>query len=178
MLKKTEVYLKDLENITEDSMILYDHSGYDFGYKNSNDIKEILEALKPQDEEFTKAGIKEYPLSLSIEEQKILLDCITNLQEKIKSGNNIILANKNRIKELKKNIKGYEQKITRLNNIIDTMLEYNIFKGECPLNYLYTGESDEEKAQDVFYEDECEKNCDGDYKKCWLKYFERLKTLK
>jgi hypothetical protein len=47
----------------------------------TNEIKEILETLKSQDEEFTKAGIKEYPLTLSIEEQKILLDYITNLQE-------------------------------------------------------------------------------------------------
>jgi len=46
-----------------------------------DEIKEILEALKPQDEEFTKAGIKEYPLVLSVKEQKILLDYITNLQE-------------------------------------------------------------------------------------------------
>ena len=46
-----------------------------------DEIKEILEALKPQDEEFTKAGIKKYPLSLSLREQKLLLDYITNLQE-------------------------------------------------------------------------------------------------
>ena len=50
----------------------------------NKEIKEILEALKPQDEEFTKAGIKEYPLILSVKEQKILLDYITNLQEENK----------------------------------------------------------------------------------------------
>ena len=49
-----------------------------------DEIKEILEALKPQDEEFTKAGIKKYPLSLSLREQKLLLDYITNLQEENK----------------------------------------------------------------------------------------------
>ena len=48
------------------------------------EIKEILEALKPQDKEFIKAGIKEYPLVLSVKEQKILLDYITNLQEENK----------------------------------------------------------------------------------------------
>ena len=46
-----------------------------------DEIKEILEALKPQDEEFTKAGIKEYPLYLSRKQQDLLLDYITNLQE-------------------------------------------------------------------------------------------------
>ena len=45
----------------------------------NNDIKEILEALKPHNKEF--ASIKEYPLALSVKEQKILLDYITNLQE-------------------------------------------------------------------------------------------------
>lgn len=45
----------------------------------TNEIKEILEALKPHND-----IVKEYPLTLSIEEQKILLDYITNLQEEIK----------------------------------------------------------------------------------------------
>lgn len=43
------------------------------------EIIEILEALKPHDKEF--ASIKEYPLALSVKEQKILLDYITNLQD-------------------------------------------------------------------------------------------------
>ena len=42
----------------------------------TNEIKEIIEALKPHND-----IVKEYPLTLSIEEQKILLDYITNLQE-------------------------------------------------------------------------------------------------
>ena len=67
----------------------------------------------------------------------------------------------------------------RLNNIINTMLDFNFFKEECPLNFGYTEKCDEEKAQDVFYEnDYCEENCNDDYKKCWLKYFERLQELK
>ena len=67
----------------------------------------------------------------------------------------------------------------RLNNIINTMLEFNLFAEECPLNFGYTEKCDEEKAQDVFYEnDYCEENCNDDYKKCWLKYFKRLQELK
>lgn len=69
--------------------------------------------------------------------------------------------------------------LERLNNIINTMLDFNFFKEECPLNFGYTEKCDEEKAQDVFYEDDyCEENCNDDYKKCWLKYFERLQELK
>ena len=66
----------------------------------------------------------------------------------------------------------------RVNNIIDTMLEFSFFKEECPLNFGF-GDEKEEKAQDVFYEDDyCEENCNDIYKKCWLKYFEKLQELK
>ena len=66
----------------------------------------------------------------------------------------------------------------KLNNIIDTMLEFSFFKEECPLNFGF-GDEKEEKAQDVFYEDDyCEENCNDIYKKCWLKYFEKLQELK
>lgn len=72
-----------------------------------------------------------------------------------------------------------DKEIERLNNIINTMLDFIFFKEECPLNFGYTEKCDEEKAQDVFYEnDYCEENCNDDYKKCWLKYFERLQELK
>lgn len=75
-------------------------------------------------------------------------------------------------------IQVYEKEIERLNNIIDTMLEFNFFKEECPLNFDF-GDEKEEKAQDVFYEDDyCEENCNDIYKKCWLKYFEKLQELK
>ena len=75
-------------------------------------------------------------------------------------------------------IQVYEKEIDRLNNIIDTMLEFSFFKEECPLNFGFRDEK-EEKAQDVFYEDDyCEENCNDIYKKCWLKYFEKLQELK
>ena len=71
-----------------------------------------------------------------------------------------------------------DKEIERLNNIIDTMLEFSFFKEECPLNFGF-GDKKEEKAQDVFYEDDyCEENCNDIYKKCWLKYFEKLQELK
>lgn len=75
-------------------------------------------------------------------------------------------------------IQVYEKEIDKLNNIIDTMLEFSFFKEECPLNFGF-GDEKEEKAQDVFYEDDyCEENCNDIYKKCWLKYFEKLQELK
>ena len=72
-----------------------------------------------------------------------------------------------------------QNEIERLNGFINTMLEFNLFGEECPLNLGYTERCDEEKAQDVFYEDDyCEKTCNDDFKKCWLKYFKRLQELK
>ena len=72
-----------------------------------------------------------------------------------------------------------KDEIKRLNNIINTILDFDFFKEECPLNFGYTEKCDEEKAQDVFYEDDyCEENCNDDYKKCWLKYFKKLQELK
>ena len=81
--------------------------------------------------------------------------------------------------ELIEEINEKEEEIERLNGLINTMLEFNLFGEECPLNFGYTERCDEEKAQDVFYEDDyCEKTCNDDFKKCWLKYFKRLQELK
>lgn len=78
-----------------------------------------------------------------------------------------------------KMLKKQDKEIERLNGLINTMLEFNLFGEECPLNFGYTERCNEEKAQDVFYEDDyCEKTCNDNYKKCWLKYFKRLQELK
>lgn len=75
-------------------------------------------------------------------------------------------------------IEEYQKEIARLNNLINTIFDFSFFKEECPLNFGFSDEN-EEKSQDVFYEDDyCEKNCNDEYKKCWLKYFERLQELK
>ena len=79
---------------------------------------------------------------------------------------------------LKEQIK-LKKEIERLNTIVDIILDFPFFKEECPLNFGFVERELETKAQDVFYEDEwCEKNCDDNYKKCWLKYFDKLKELK
>lgn len=67
----------------------------------------------------------------------------------------------------------------QLKELIDTILNWNIFKNECPMNFGYDEETNEDKAQDVFYKDDdyCENNCNDDYTKCWLKYFKRMQEL-
>ena len=52
-----------------------------------------------------------------------------------------------------------------------------MFSQECPLCLGFNDEK-ENKAQDVFYKDEYCENCTDDYKKCWLKYFNKLNELR
>lgn len=75
--------------------------------------------------------------------------------------------------------KKYAEENKELKELIDTILNWNIFKNECPMNFGYDEETNEDKAQDVFYKDDdyCENNCNDDYTKCWLKYFKRMQEL-
>ena len=79
-----------------------------------------------------------------------------------------------------KYIKQLQQENKQLKELIDTILNWNIFKNECPMNFGYDEETNEDKAQDVFYKDDdyCENNCNDDYTKCWLKYFKELQKAK
>lgn len=66
----------------------------------------------------------------------------------------------------------------KLKNLIDIILNFSFFKEECPLNFGFDNNTNEDKSQSIFYEDEwCENNCDDNYKDCWLKYFKKLQEL-
>ena len=65
-----------------------------------------------------------------------------------------------------------------LKDLIDTILNFSFFKEECPLNFRFENNTNEDKSQSIFYEDEwCENNCNDNYKDCWLKYFKKLQEL-
>lgn len=64
-------------------------------------------------------------------------------------------------------------------NLTDTILESFWFECDCPMGFGFSLGSDEDKAQDKFFEENCcEKNCDDNYKECWRKYFKILKSVK
>ena len=66
----------------------------------------------------------------------------------------------------------------KLKNLIDIILNFSFFKEECPLSFAFENNTNEDKSQSVFYEDEwCEDNCNDNYKDCWLKYFKKLQEL-
>lgn len=88
---------------------------------------------------------------------------------------NLTCAGKRMLKDYITNLQEENQKLVK---VIDTILDFNFFKEECPLNFGFKDEK-ESKSLDVFYEDEwCETNCNDEYKKCWLKYFNKLTELK
>ena len=66
----------------------------------------------------------------------------------------------------------------QLKDLIYTILNFSFFKEECPLNFGFENNTNEDKSQSIFYEDEwCENNCNDNYKDCWLKYFKKLQEL-
>ena len=66
----------------------------------------------------------------------------------------------------------------KLKDLFDTILSFSFFKEECPLNFEFENNTNEDKSQSVFFEDEwCENNCNDNYKDCWLKYFKKLQEL-
>lgn len=66
----------------------------------------------------------------------------------------------------------------QLKDLIDTILNFSFFKEECPLNFGFENNTNEDKSQSIFYGDEwCENNCNDNYKDCWLKYFKKLQEI-
>lgn len=97
-----------------------------------------------------------------------LLDIIEFLQLDRKQWINQFTQTHNESVEIQKENK--KQK-----DLIDTILNFSFFEGECPLNFGFEDNSKEDKAQNIFYRDNyCENNCNNIYKDCWLKYFKEL----
>ena len=70
------------------------------------------------------------------------------------------------------------KEIYQLKDLIDIILNFSIFKEECPLNLGFENNTNEYKSQSIFYEGEwCENNCNDNYKDCWSKYFKKLQEL-
>lgn len=82
-------------------------------------------------------------------------------------------------KELLKENQKLEQALDENKKLINTILNFSLFKEECPLDFGFEDNSKEDKAQNIFYNTEyCENNCNDNYKDCWLKYFKELQKAK
>ena len=96
------------------------------------------------------------------QENKILKENAENNDKVIVNWENVLLKKENE----------------QLKDLIDTILNFSFFKEECPLNFGFENNTNEDKSQSIFYEDQwCENNCNDNYKDCWLKYFKKLQEL-
>ena len=108
-------------------------------------------------------------------ESNLLVLHIKELQQKNKSLEQVLDENN----KLKIQISARESLCEEYEQLINTILNFSLFKEECPLNLCFEDNSKEDKSQSVFYEDEwCENNCNDNYKDCWLKYFKELQKIK
>lgn len=81
--------------------------------------------------------------------------------------------------DLRIQISAREEEYLKLESLVDTILDFDLLREDCPLGYDFEKNSIECIVQDEFYEEEyCEENCDNDScKKCWLKFFKRVHEL-
>lgn len=87
---------------------------------------------------------------------------------------------KEELKKNKEDLREANKKILEYIDLLNTILDFDFFESQCPLNFGYVKNSNEDKAQDIFYNDNgawCEKYCNDNYNKCWLKYFMELQRL-
>ena len=118
------------------------------------------------------------PIVLSEEEIKDVQKAIKQLQQE----NKILKENAENNDKVVDKVNWENQLLKKenkqLKDLIDTILNFSFFKEECPLNFGFENNTNEDKSQSIFYEDEwCENNCDDNYKDCWLKYFKKLQEL-
>lgn len=118
--------------------------------------------------------------------KKILKDEELSFYQLLVNAFNQVCEEKNNLEQalnennkLKIQISARETLCEEYEQLINTILNFSFFKEECPLNFKFEDNSKEDKAQNIFYNDEyCENNCNDIYKDCWLKYFKELQKAK
>ena len=156
---------------------------------NREEIKVMIKHCVYSEEGITYMSDKQYNNYIDIIEQlqkenKILRENAENNDKVVDKANWENLKLKEHIEKYEHYCKttGIEELMKenkQLKELISAILNWNIFKNECPMNFGYDKNTIEDKAQEVFYEndDYCENNCNDDYKKCWLKYFRKMQEL-
>ena len=118
------------------------------------------------------------PIVLSEEETKDVQKVIKQLQQENKILKENAENNDKVVDKVNWENKLLKKENKQLKDLIDTILNFSFFKEECPLNFGFENNTNEDKSQSIFYEDEwCENNCNDNYKDCWLKYFKKLQEL-
>ena len=118
-------------------------------------------------------------LIYSQEDLDLILELEKEKNEEIQQENKILKENAEHNDKVVDKV-NWENMLLKKENqdLIDTILNFSFFKEECPLNFGFENNTNEDKSQSIFYEDEwCENNCNDNYKDCWLKYFKKLQEL-
>lgn len=120
----------------------------------------------------------DYSSEFTYKDQKILCKYIKQLQQENKILKENAENNDKVVDKVNWENMLLKKENKQLKNLIDIILNFSFFKEECPLNFGFENNTNEDKSQSVFYEDEwCENNCNDNYKDCWLKYFKKLQEL-
>ena len=123
---------------------------------------------------FDKMNLKEY--KKYVNEVNNNIESLLKDNEEELSFYQLLVKTFNQVCEERNNL---EQALDENKKLINTILNFSFFKEECPLNFRFEDNSKEDKAQNIFYNDEyCENNCNDIYKNCWLKYFKELQKAK
>ena len=127
-------------------------------------------------------GLKEVIGMVQQENEQLKADYGTQAQierDLLKEENKILKENAENNDKVVDKVNWENQLLKKENqDLIDTILNFSFFKEECPLNFGFENNTNEDKSQSIFYEDEwCENNCNDNYKDCWLKYFKKLQEL-
>ena len=128
---------------------------------------------------------KKYVEKIDNNIKKILKDEELSFYQLLVNAFNQVCDEKNNLEQalnennkLKIQISARETLCEEYEQLINTILNFSFFKEECPLNFGFENNTNEDKSQSIFYEDEwCENNCNDNYKDCWLKYFKKLQEL-
>ena len=152
---------KEILEITKEFHDTYEKLANEYTYETREDTKVF--DINSNNGKLMYATVNEI-VSPILKENKILRENAENNDKVVDKVNweNMLLKKEN--KELK--------------DLIDTILNFSFFKEECPLNFGFENNTNEDKSQSIFYEDEwCENNCNDNYKDCWLKYFKELQEV-
>lgn len=152
---------KEILEITKEFHDTYEKLASEYTYETREDTKVF--DINSNNGKLMYATVNEI-VSPILKENKILKENAENNDKVVDKVNweNMLLKKENE----------------QLKNLIDTILNFSFFKEECPLNFGFENNTNEDKSQSIFYEDEwCENNCDDNYKGCWLKYFKKLQEL-
>lgn len=167
-----------LNHLETTSLESHDDYTSEITYKDQKILYRYIKELQKERNQFKEYTNHNYDKAKKLQQENQQLNLELSGYRQAILDDKEMLGLKDENQQLKIQISAREEEYKKLEKLVDTILNFGFFKNECPLNFGFEKYTNEDKAQVVFYKKKyCENNCNDDYKKCWLKYFERLKEL-